>query len=497
MSISYWSSTLSLPEIPSLKGHLHDEIVVIGGGIAGLTTAYLLLKEGKSVTIITDKELCSGETSRTTGHLTCMLDERFFDLEKMFNQDVVSQLINSHTDAISQIERICQEELIACDFQRVEGHLFQESELKTDVLQKEFELLERLGVPSVKLEHSPFSFFHSEKMLTFAHQAQFHPLKYAQGLLRAITKLNGKIFSNAHVVDISGGTQCQARTENNFRISANTFVIATNTPINNRFIMHTKQAAYRTYACAATIPKNSVPKGLYYDTLDPYHYVRLVEEDKNDILIIGGEDHKTGQDDHCEQNYEKLERWAKERFPMIKNISHFWSGQVLEPIDSIGFLGKNPFEENVYIITGHSGNGLTYSTLGGIIIRDLIVKKTSPYEELYKPSRITFSAADEFLKENINVGKQYIHCLPLPCREDVNDLPNNCGKVIQKSHHKIAVYRDQDGACHEFSAVCPHLGCIVNWNDAEKTWDCPCHGSRFHCKGKVICGPATSDLKQF
>lgn len=496
MTISYWSAHFPLPKFPCLNSNCQDDVVVIGGGIGGLTTAYLLLKAGKSTTLITDGEIASGETCRTTGHLTSMLDERFFRLEELFNEEDVLKILKSHTEAIDQIEKICTEENIDCDFERLEGHLFQESEFKMDLLQKEYETVHRIGFEVARLEKSPYPFFHSEKMLTFPHQAHFHPLKYIAGLIRAILKLKGKIYTNTHVVEIQGGSACQARTDTSFQISANTLVIATNTPINNRFIMHTKQAPYRTYACAAKIPKNSVPKALYYDTLDPYHYVRIIEEDQNDILIMGGEDHKTGQETHCKKHHETLQTWAQERFPMITEFTHFWSGQVLEPIDSLGFIGKNPFEENIYIITGHSGNGLTYGTLGGMIIRDLILKKPSVYAVLYSPDRITLKAGEEFLKENLNVAQEYIKWLRPPFDNNVEALSTDSGKVIQQDQHKIAVYRDKKGTCHEMSAVCPHLGCIVNWNDAEKTWDCPCHGSRFECSGTVICGPATSGLQQ-
>jgi glycine/D-amino acid oxidase-like deaminating enzyme/nitrite reductase/ring-hydroxylating ferredoxin subunit len=495
-SISYWSSSFHIPEIPSLNEDLQADCVVIGAGISGLTAAYLLLKEGLSVIVLDDGPIADGQTCRTTGHLAYFIDDRFSELERLFGKEGLREALQSHKDAIDTIENICKTENIACDFERLEGHLFNPPEMPENLLEKEFDSAHKAGFHEAVLQKSEFPFFDSAFVLTIPNQAQFHPLKYMRGLATSIQKLGGRIYQNAHVMDVAGGSTCSILTESRHKISSKTAIVATNTPINNRFVMHTKQAAYRTYVIAGPVLKNSVPKALYYDTLDPYHYVRIYSEDNQDVLIIGGEDHKTGQDNYPEKRWEKLEKWAVEHFPIIKKITCRWSGQIMEPVDSLAFIGKNPLEKNVYIITGDSGNGLTHGTLGGMICRDLILDRKSSYAHLYDPSRKKIGSAEEFVRENINVGAQYSEWLRPAEMHDINKIDPNKGAIIQKHFEKFAVYRDEDGNFHEFSAVCPHLGCIVNWNDAEKTWDCPCHGSRFECKGQVICGPAVSHLKK-
>ncbi len=493
-SISFWSQQVTAADFPPLPENVESEVVIIGCGIAGLTCAYLLLKEGKSVTILNDGNLLSGQTCRTTGHLTYMLDDRFFDLEEMFGTDGLKLALQSHKEAIDLIERICRDESIECDFERLTSYLFNAPGMPLDILEKEYQALLRAEIKEAQLVPSTFSFFESSKMLSLPQQAQFHALKYISALSHIVQKMGGKIY-DAHVVDVSGGKQCAAKTNKNITVKGSFIIVATNTPVNNRFVMHTKQAAYRTYVIAKYIPKDTVPKALYYDTLDPYHYIRVYSESERDLLIIGGEDHKTGQMEDSLSCYDRLLRWTKIRFPFFDKADFEWSGQIIEPVDSLAFIGKNPMEENVFLITGDSGNGLTHSSLGALLIRDLILGKDSPYAKLYDPARktISLSSLKEFATENLNVGAQYAAWV-VPSEE--KDIASECGQVIKNKRNKIAVYKDENGEVFQFSAVCPHLGCIVKWNNAEKTWDCPCHGSRFTCKGKVINGPAVSDLEK-
>lgn len=273
--------------------------------------------------------------------------------------------------------------------------------------------------------------------------------------------------------------------------------------------IHTKQAPYLTYAIGAPVPRGSLVKGLYWDTLDPYHYVRLqslASEEPNgtrsnfgndDVLIVGGEDHKTGQATDQGERYARLEAWARERFPMMREVRFRWSGQVMETIDGLAFIGRNPMDEpNVFIVTGDSGMGMTHGTIAGILLTDLILNRENPWAALYDPSRKTLRAAGEFAQENLNVARQYTDWLTGGDVSSPVQIQPGTGAVIRSGFTKLAVYRDPQGELHECSAVCPHLGCIVDWNDAEKTWDCPCHGSRFDRLGQVLNGPANRDLAQ-
>jgi Rieske Fe-S protein len=268
--------------------------------------------------------------------------------------------------------------------------------------------------------------------------------------------------------------------------------------VNDWLIIHSKQAAYRTYVIGARVPRGSVPHGLFWDTPDPYHYIRLQQaEDSSgneldyEILIVGGEDHKTGQADDAPERFTRLEKWARERFPMIERVEYQWSGQVMEPVDYMAYIGRNPGgDEHIYIATGDSGNGMTHGTIAGIILNELVQGRKHQWAKLYDPSRVSLRATPEYLKENLNVAEQYKDYFTTGDVGDVASIKPGEGAVVGRGRGKTAIYRDDRGNIHQYSAICTHLYCVVHWNSTEKTWDCPCHGSRFDPYGKVVNGPA-------
>jgi Rieske Fe-S protein len=286
-------------------------------------------------------------------------------------------------------------------------------------------------------------------------------------------------------------------TTNGHTITSEAVVVATNCPINDLVAIHTKQAPYTTYVIGARVERGSVPNILLWDApadlWDPYHYIRIEKGADYDILIVGGEDHKTGQKHDGSQRWGKLEQWTRNRFP-IEGIEFRWSGQVMEPVDGLAFIGLNPGDDDVYIATGDSGMGMTHGTIAGILLSDLISGRQNPWTDIYDPSRKTLVAAKDFAQENINVAAQYTDLLTPGDVDSVDDIPRGEGAVIRTGVSKVAVYRDENGGIHTLSALCVHLGCIVTWNSAEKTWDCPCHGSRYDSLGGVINGPANRDL---
>lgn len=496
-SQSVWME-FRLPSFPPLDSDMNADVCIVGAGIVGLTCAYTLAKEGKSVIVLDQGPVAGGQTARTTAHLTWVLDDRYYNLEKFFGEDGARLAAESHCAAIDYIEKIIREEEIDCDFERINGYLFVPPENSKDILDKEFIAIQKTGKEIIKAARAPFSSsFDTGPCLHFPRQAQFHILKYVQGLIQAILKYDGKIFSNTHVNHFEEGSSCVVSTQSGAKITSQSVIVATCTPINNRFFIHTKQAPYRTYVIAASLPKGSVPKGLYWDTADPYHYIRIQKHlsDPNlDWLIVGGEDHKTGQDQQIDTKYDDLEKWAKKRLPMIDKIQYRWSGQVFEPIDSLAFIGRNPRDKNIYIATGDSGNGMTHGTIAGILIPDLILGKANPWESLYDPSRKTLSAASKFIHETLNVVRQYGDWFTASEIKKIDMLSTDEGIILRQGLKKFAVYKDQQNNIHVNSAFCPHLGGCVRWNPGEKSWDCPCHGSRFNGCGNVMNGPAISDL---
>jgi Rieske Fe-S protein len=322
-------------------------------------------------------------------------------------------------------------------------------------------------------------------------------LKYLAGVAEAFKEAGGRFFTNSHVDHVEGGEKAKVDVGEH-HVRAGAIVVATNTPINDMYAIHTKQAPYMTYVIAARVPKGSVTDALYWDTLKAYHYVRLQPmngEGKYDLLIVGGEDHKSGQADDTTLRHARLESWARVRFPTMEDIEYTWGGQCMETVDGLAFIGRNPMDEdNVFIATGDSGMGITHGTIAGMLLTDLILGKQNPWETLYNPSRKPIRAAGNFAKETLNMAAQYIDWLTPSEVKSAHEIEPGCGAVLRRGLRKIAVYRDERGKPHEMSAVCPHLGCIVHWNAAEHSWDCPCHGSRFDKLGKVINGPANIDL---
>lgn len=489
-------ATSSLPIFPKILGNESAEVCVIGAGIAGLTTAYLLARLGISVIVLDDGPILSGETERTTAHLTYALDDRYFELERLHGEKGARLAAESHSAAIDAIEEIITTENILCDFERLDGYLFTPPGESPQILERELIAAHRAGLSAVeRVSRVPIPSFDTGPALRFPRQAQFHPLKYLAALAQAFLKYKGRIYTETHVTAVEGGEPARIETQGGHIVSAGAVVVATNTPVNDRMLIHTKQAAYRTYVIGATIPRGSIPKGLYWDTPDPYHYVRLQSSEQSDLLIIGGEDHKTGQADDGQARYLRLEEWARARFPMIESIAYRWSGQVMEPVDGLAFIGRNPLDKkNVYIVTGDSGNGMTHGTIAGILISDLIAGRENAWAELYDPARKTLGAVKDFAQENLNVAAQYVEKITAGRGQDPAAILPGTGTVFRHGLRKDALCRDEDGRLYEFSAVCPHLGCIVAWNTMEQTWDCPCHGSRFDKDGTVLNGPAISNL---
>ncbi|MDX2002889.1 MAG: FAD-dependent oxidoreductase [Chitinophagales bacterium] len=504
--LSYWLDSTEPIVYTPLEQDIIVDVAIVGGGLSGLSCAYELTKRNLKVAVLEDGYIGSGETGRTTAHLVNALDDRYYDIEKKFNEEVAKLAAASHTAAIDYIERTVQQENIACDFERLDGYLFLHPTDEESTLRKELDATQRAAIPTEWVAKMP-GIKSDMQAIRFPRQAQFHVMKYLQGLCKAIVAKGGQIFTNTHVKSVK---KEHAETANGKKVTAKHFIVATNTPVNDLVTMHTKQAPYRTYAIGAAIAKDSIKRALWWDTGDheskwptyPYHYARLQPyNETHDLLIVGGEDHKTGQADEEqiseEQRYRNLQAWTQRHFPSMENVVYRWSGQVMEPADNLGYIGRNPGDNNIYIVTGDSGNGMTHATIAAMLISDLIQEIENPWVKIYDPSRSAIHGAREFLEENLNVAKKYTELLTSGDNITPAKLKNGEGAIIRSGLSKKAIYKDERGHLHTFSAVCPHLGCIVHWNPDEKSFDCPCHGSRFTCFGKVVNGPANTDLETF
>jgi glycine/D-amino acid oxidase-like deaminating enzyme/nitrite reductase/ring-hydroxylating ferredoxin subunit len=504
-SLSYWLDSVEPLIYSPLNEDVKTDVLIIGAGISGLSVAYILSKAGHNVTVIEDGFVGSGETGRTTAHIVNALDDRFSEIEKRLGEKDAVYAAASHSSAIDFIENVIKQENIPCGFMRLDGYLFLHPSDKLKTLEDELEVTNRIGLKTELIDDIPGIQNVDGPALHFPRQAQFHPMKYLKGLGEAITKYGGRIYTETHANEIKENLV----KANGYTIEAKNIVVATNSPVNDLVTMHTKQHPYRTYVIGALVPKGSLPYALWWDTgdmqsrwvTDPYHYVRLQPyDDSFDLIIGGGEDHKTGQADKEnipeEDRFDNLIAWMNKRFPMMGEVVYKWSGQVLEPIDSLAFIGRNPGDEHIYICTGDSGNGMTHGTIGGMLISDLIQGVPNAWEKIYSPSRITLKAAGDFLKEAGNMAAQYLDYLSPGDIKSTDNLAPMQGAIVNVGVKKVAVYKDEKETLHAYSAICPHLGCVVQWNAAERSFDCPCHGSRFTCEGKVVNGPAQSDLKK-
>ncbi len=494
---SLWYVGQEMPHMAELAKNLTVDVCVIGAGISGLTTAYFLLQEGKSVLVVDKNQIGSGETGQTSAHLSNALDEHYSQLEILFGKSGARLAAESHTTAISMIESIVHKEKIDCQFERIPGYLFHDKVNKPD-LNNELAAAYRAGLENVRLvQRAPLPKMSERSVLVFPDQAQFQPLHYLVGLAHAVKLMGGEIYGDTTVTElIEKNDSVEVTTLGGHKIQCQSVVVATNSPFNDRVKIHTKQAAYRSYVIGIPVPKNSVEKALYWDTEDPYHYVRVASaaSGEEDFLIVGGEDHKTGQDHAQNEHYENLYAWAKQYFEVTKPAMFQWSGQVMEPIDGLAYIGLNPGDKRTFVVTGDSGHGLTHGTIAGRLLTDLICGRENSWTALYSPARKNIKAAGTFFTEGMNTALQYTHLLRPEAAVDEAQLALEQGAVVNVGMKKVAIYRDSDGQLLKYSAICPHLGCVVQWNNTEKSFDCPCHGSRFDCHGKVLNGPATTDL---
>ncbi|XXT23135.1 FAD-dependent oxidoreductase [Sorangium sp. So ce429] len=498
-----WTHAVIPPMAPFATDHGAD-VCVVGAGIAGLTTAYLLAKAGKSVIVLDNGSIGGGESGFTTAHITHALDRRWASLAKLHSPGNLRHAARSHTLAIETIARIVKEEEIDCDFRRVHGYLFTAPGSHASTLRDEIEAAHRAGLGSVHyVDRAPLLDFDTGPAVRFPDQAQFHIRRYLAGLSRAIERDGGKLYTLAHVTDIDESSvphKVVVKTARGHQVVASQAVLATNSPFIPRISVHMKQAGYRTYVIGLRIPRGAVPPGLYWDTADPFHYVRVANVDGADgpdeVLIVGGEDHKTGQASDADKRHARLETWARERFTQAGEVLHRWSGEVMETVDGLGYIGRVKRDSRILISTGDCGNGMTHGTIAGLLISDLVQGRESWMASLFDPTRVNLSVAavSEYVKENLNVACQYASWLGKGDVDDAAQIAPGSGAVVRRGLKKLAVYRDPQGQLHAMSAMCSHLGGIVSWNPAERSWDCRCHGARYDAMGRVLRGPATSHL---
>ena len=494
---SLWKAEFETLSYPTLDRDVECDLVVIGSGIAGLSSAFEATRFGAKVAVIDRGEICGGMTARTTAHLVAEIDDRYFELIEAVGDDDARLYHESQVAAINRIEAICNDEGIDADFARLPGYLVGASETDQEELDREYDACRKLGVDVEWSETAPIPLPSGTKALRFPSQGRFHPLKYCAGLARAIELRGGQLFGNtAYVGHDEEQDSVVIHTDAGHRIRAGDALFATNVPVNDRVKVHTKQVPMRTYVIAGKVPSGSIEDALVWDTLNPYHYVRLQPaEERQDWLIVGGEDHRTGTANDMSDRFAKLEDWARKRYSTFGKAELRWSGQVMEPVDFIPYSGRDG-SDRIYIHSGDSGQGMTNGVAGALNFIALFRNGKAHFADLFEPSRKPKAGLTlgEYVKGQGPVVANLSEYLGSGEVADAAEIPRGEGAIIRRGLAKHAVYHGEDGVFVERSAVCTHVGCIVHWNGFEKCWDCPCHGSQFLPDGTVINGPAVSPL---
>jgi glycine/D-amino acid oxidase-like deaminating enzyme/nitrite reductase/ring-hydroxylating ferredoxin subunit len=489
-----WSNT-RLPQGRPLSSNLKTDLLVIGAGIAGVSIAYELAQTGREVVLVDRGSVGGGMTARTSAHLSWEIDDFYFRVVEAHGEGVARRYFESQKAALDRIEALCSQERIGCDFARVDLFYVASDRDGRAKLDKEQRILAALGIDGVSLAESPLAGEYREA-LRFTNQARFHPLRYTVGVARAFLRSGGQIFSNTAICKISETQRgIHATADNGSVITAKAVVTATNTPIANRVAIHSNQAPYRSYVFAAPVAKGTVPDALIWDTDEPYHYVRLQPGADSDLVIVGGEDHKTGETDDAMIRRDRLYNWARERFPKLGPIENFWSGQIFEPVDYLPFIGRSPNHKRVFFVSGDSGEGLTTAVAASLMLPNLLAGKGHPWARAYSPTRaisrpsVVVTYAKDFVGAMKHVAEHFV-----PGAKTAESLQAGEGAIVTEKAKKIAAYRDDRGLLHKCMASCTHAGCVVQWNSFERCWDCPCHGSQFTPDGQVLNGPAVKPL---
>jgi glycine/D-amino acid oxidase-like deaminating enzyme/nitrite reductase/ring-hydroxylating ferredoxin subunit len=497
---SYWKDSATVPRFGSLERDLAVDVAIIGAGITGLTAAYLLKRAGKTVAVI-DRQRAGGvDSMNTTAHLTCVTDADLTTLVKDFGKDHARATWDAGLAAILEIDAIVSREGIDCRFEWVPGYKFAaltaNAEDETPRLQREARLAQELGFDARFLQSVPFF---ERPGVELDGQARFHPRRYLSALAMLVAGDGSHVFEHTESEEVCDNPLSVKA--NGHTIACGYVVIATHTPLMGKTnlalatLFQTKLYLYSSYVLGGRVPKGTVPDALFWDTADPYNYLRLDAHRDFDYVIFGGQDHKTGQADDTEARYRALETTLTQILPQLE-ITHRWSAQVIETPDGLPYIGETSSRQ--FAATGYAGNGMTFGTLAGMMARDAVLGRRNPWDQLFDTGRTKVKGGVwDYVKENADYPYYMIRDRIVgPQAKTLREIGRGAGKIVDLKGQRVAAYRNPSGRVTLLSPVCTHMGCIVDWNEAESTWDCPCHGSRFKATGDVLSGPAESPLQE-
>lgn len=492
--ISYWVDSTSLGNFSSIADSVTVDVAIVGAGIAGITAATLLQKAGKTVALIEAQDVGMGASGHTTAKITSLHQLIYAPLIDKIGEDKARLYAESQQAAIEQLATLVTQEQIDCNFERKSAYTFAESEENLQQIKDEVEAASRFGLPASFVRETSLP-FPIAGAIRFDNQAQFHPRKYILSLAKMLPGNGSYVFEKTRVQSVEEGSPCKVMTDRG-SLLAKHVLVTTNLPILNQGLFFAKTYPKSSYLIAAPIEDSKAPEGMFIGVGEGYRSIRTTPSPEGTLLLVGGEGHKTGSVSETEERYLKLETYIRDRFG-VKSVKYRWSNHDMMSMDMLPYIGKlTPLTDSIYVATGFSLWGMSNGTLSGMILSDLVLENDNPWADLYDATRVTPFLSQDSLKNNLDVGKHWVgDRLKGSNEETLKQLANGEGKLVNVGMDKIAAYRDDDGTLHTCSAVCPHLGCIVNWNTADRSWDCPCHGARFTGDGKLFHGPAVTDLE--
>lgn len=493
-----WLDHLRLKGFPALQEDLKVDVVLVGGGITGITAAYLLAKEGVKVALLEADRLLNGTTGHTTAKVTAQHDLTYDEYINHFGKSAARLYYEACTDAMGLIQKTIKEHHIECDYESHDAYLYATTEEYVKKLEKEFEAYRKLNIDGELVDALPIG-VKALGALKMNNQAQFHPLKYLERLVDTIIDAGGLIYEHTTAVNVKDdGDETAVLTRDGYRAIGNYVIACSHFPFyEGAGFYSTRLHADRSYALACITDKE-FPGGMYLSVDQPIRSLRSAKLDGKNVVIIGGEGHKTGQGKDTRLHFEALEAFAREQMGS-KEVLYRWSTQDLVTLDKMPYIGPiTASRPRVLIATGYRKWGMTNGTTAANLLADIVLDRKNPYRELFSPSRFHADPSlKTFLKENANVVKHLIKGKIETSDQDLQSLSNDQGAVVKIDGERKGAYRDAEGKLHVVDTTCTHVGCEVNWNAGERTWDCPCHGSRFSYTGEVVEGPAEKPLQRY
>lgn len=471
------------------------DVVIVGGGVTGITTGLLLQKAGRSVMIAEANNIGFGTTGGTTAHLNSFMEASFSQLIKNFGEDNARLVAKAARQALDLIKKHVEEYNIDCGYKEVTGYFYALDEKQIESLDEFFEGFEKVGMNASVTNTIPVK-IPFEKAFEVPGQAQFHPTRYIYALAEEFEKLGGILVQDCKVTGVEENEILEISTSTG-TVKARNLIYATHIPPGVN-LLHFRCAPYRSYVIAAKLKnENDYPAGLAYDMDSPYRYYRTQEIDGQQYLIAGGEDHKTAHEENTEACFNRLEAYVR-KFYEVDQIAFRWSSQYYDPVDGLAYIGHLPqHPENMFVATGYGGIGFNNAHIAAMLLTDMICGVKNEFEHLFNPNRVKPVAGfSKFVKEGADVVSHLIGRFFSKEKLDaLAELAPGEAKVVKYEGHRVALYKDEDGQIHAVNPACTHIKCTVGWNTAEKSWDCPCHGARFSYDGTVLNGPAIGDLE--